>query len=156
MMDWTDVWRSRLLMPEISIEEFRRMAEELVDLERRVAPRFPIVCNVRYKVIGRHTRMLGHGNTVNISSRGMLITGGRGLARGMRVEVEVEWPVKLKAGTSLKLVVQGRIVRSEEGRVGLAGLEIVRHEFRTARPESLSTTPRRENLVPAIWPRGRE
>ena len=101
--------------------------------ERRAAPRFSIEFKVRYKVLGRGgAGKMGQGKTVNISSRGILITTDHTLTPGKRVEVEVEWPVKRNARIPLTLLVQGRIVRSEKGQVALAGLEILHHRFRRA------------------------
>jgi c-di-GMP-binding flagellar brake protein YcgR len=99
-------------------------------IERRAASRFSIELNVRYKVMGNGgAREMSQGKTVNISSRGILITTDQALTPGKQVEVEVEWPVKRNARIPLMLFIRGRIVRSKKGQVALAGLEIVHHEF---------------------------
>jgi hypothetical protein len=67
-----------------------------------------------------------------MSSVGLLIATDQVLSPGMRVKVEVSWPVKLDERVYLKLVVLGRIVRTESGTVALAGLKISRHAFHTA------------------------
>jgi hypothetical protein len=69
---------------------------------------------------------------VNISSSGVLVAIDRVLSPGLRVEVEVDWPVKLDDGVSIKLVVSVRVVRSKEDDVPLAGMKIVRYAFHTA------------------------
>jgi hypothetical protein len=50
----------------------------------------------------------------------------------MRVEVEVDWPVKLDDQVPMKLVVSARVVRSKEDDVALAGVKILRYTFHTA------------------------
>jgi hypothetical protein len=110
-------------------------------LDRRAASRFRISFNLSYRVMGEDTfgktlrnivGSTGQGRTVNISSSGILFTTKHALVRGTRVEVEIEWPVKLDHAIPLKLVVQGRIVRSEGAYS--AGLQISSHDFRLAKP----------------------
>lgn len=103
-------------------------------MERRAALRFHIECKVSYKIVGGDTLgEMGQGKTVNMSSGGILFTTDHALARGARVEVEVEWPIKLNDRIPLKLVVQGKIVRSENTHLALAGLQILGHHFRLAK-----------------------
>jgi PilZ domain len=84
---------------------------------------------VRYAVTGRRgMEEQGEGRTVNVSSCGILFTCQHQLAVGRRVKLCVNWPVLLNDKVALKLVVRGRVVRSEEGR---AAIEIQQHEFRT-------------------------
>jgi hypothetical protein len=73
----------------------------------------------------------GSGKTVNISSGGVLVATDRVLSPGSRVEIEMDWPVKLDGGVSLKLVISGRVVRSNADDVALAGVKILRHAFHT-------------------------
>ncbi len=110
-------------------------------LDRRATSRFPMAFNLRYKVMvedafGNTLRNIvgntGQGRTVNISSSGILFTTKHALVRGTRVEVEIEWPVKLDHAIPLKLVVQGRIVRSEGAY--RTGLQILSHDFHLAKP----------------------
>jgi PilZ domain len=85
---------------------------------------------VRYAVTGRRgTEEKGEGKTVNVSSCGILFTCQHQLAVGRRVRLCINWPVLLNDKVALKLVVRGRVVRSDEGR---AAIEIQQHEFRTA------------------------
>ena len=67
-----------------------------------------------------------------MSSGGMLIVTEYVLTPGMRVQVDVDWPVKLHDRVPLKLVVVGTVVRSESRPVPVAGLKVSRHAFRTA------------------------
>jgi hypothetical protein len=85
--------------------------------------------DVRYTVTGRRgTEEKGEGKTTNVSSCGILFTCEHRLAVGRRVKLCINWPVLLNGKVALKLVVRGRVVRSEEG---CAAIEIQQHEFRT-------------------------
>ena len=84
---------------------------------------------VRYTVTGRRgIEEKGEGKTVNVSSCGILFTCQHHLAVGRKVRLCISWPVLLDEKVGLKLVVRGRVVRSEEGR---AAIEIQQYEFRT-------------------------
>jgi hypothetical protein len=101
--------------------------------ERRSSRRFPVLCDARYRVISNGAfEEFGSGKTVNMSSRGVLIVTDCVLSPGLRVEVEVDWPVKLDDGASMKLVIMGRVVRSTKNDVALVGVKILRHAFHTA------------------------
>jgi hypothetical protein len=97
--------------------------------ERRASQRFPIERTISYRVVGHGSvGESGNGKTVNMSSGGILIVTDRPLSQGMLLEVEVDWPIAADEG-SLKLFVQGQIVRSKKNDVALAGLKILRHTF---------------------------
>ena len=97
---------------------------------RRAAERFPMSRDLRYKVLNkRGNDEAGEGQTINMSSSGLLFTAAQMLLPGRRVEVSVSWPAQLNNSCALKLVAQGRVVRFENGRVAV---EIQKHEFRTA------------------------
>ncbi len=97
--------------------------------ERRAADRFPISREVRYKVLNKRSGSeTGDGQTINISSNGVLFTTSHYLLPGRRLELSISWPAQLNEKCQLKLVARGRIVRSEEG---LAAMEIQQYEFRT-------------------------
>ena len=98
--------------------------------DRRAADRFPIEREVRYKVLSRKDNAaVGHGQTVNMSSNGVLFTTDQYLLPGRRLELSISWPVQLNSTVPLKLVARGRVVRCEEGK---AAIEIHQYEFRTA------------------------
>jgi hypothetical protein len=98
--------------------------------DRRANDRFPIVREVRYKVMNsKGTVEIGTGQTVNISSTGVLFTAQAPLPPGKRLEVSISWPAQLDGKCGLKLVARGRIVRCNGTTVAL---EIDKYEFRTA------------------------
>jgi hypothetical protein len=97
--------------------------------DRRHSDRFPIVREVRYRVLSkRSAEEIGDGRTLNISSSGVLFTSDQVLLPGRRLELSISWPAQLNNKCALKLVARGRIVRFEEGR---AAMEIQQYEFRT-------------------------
>jgi hypothetical protein len=120
--------------------------------DRRAANRFPIERQIYYKTIGkRKIGEYGLGQTINISSTGVLFTTDQRLSPGRRLEVSISWPAQLDSSVGLQLVAKGRIVRCEQG---TAAIEIQRYEFRTcANGNPLNGTQRlnasREEQEPA-------
>src|SRR5438105_10792111 len=94
--------------------------------ERRRFSRLPINQEVRYSVLGGYKAagQIGFGNTLSMSSGGVLFTTESVLPKGERIRLAVSWPVTLD-GVSLKLVVSGRLVRAEESQ---AAMSIERYE----------------------------
>ena len=101
--------------------------------DRRLSSRLPIMEPVRYRIIGQRKgrEQIGSGNTLNMSSGGVLFTTESSLVEGSRIELAVDWPVTLD-GVALKLVILGRVVWVEGAR---AAMSIERHEFRTRRSD---------------------
>lgn len=98
--------------------------------DRRTSGRFPIVREVRYKVVrSKGTSEAGAGKTIDISSTGVLFTAQTPLPLGKQLELSISWPAQLRGKCSLKLVARGRIVRCHGTSVAI---EIDTHEFRTA------------------------
>ncbi len=94
--------------------------------ERRASDRFPIERDIRYKVTNRKSEdETGPGRTVNMSSSGVLFATE---ASHIAMELAISWPARLNNTVALKLVVRGRVVRSERGMVAV---EIERYGFRT-------------------------
>ena len=108
--------------------------------ERRGNDRYPIVRDVRYKVIsGRGEPDSGVGKTVDVSSRGVLFTSPKPLPPGKRVELAISWPAQLDGKCALKLVARGRITRCRGNQVAV---EINKYEFRTQSSRSLTAAHR--------------
>jgi hypothetical protein len=100
-------------------------------LERRSRQRFPLALELEYRLLGDN-EFHGSGQTRNISSRGVLfeVADWRPWQPFSGcIELMVSWPCLLNGVCALKLIMKGRVVRSD-GR-GIA-IESKQHEFRTA------------------------
>lgn len=103
--------------------------DHLFGPERRATDRFPIEHRLCYRLMeARQAGGRGEGQTVNMSSCGILFTSGAPLPVGERVELAVEWPAQLNENCGLKLVALGRIVRADAER---AAIQIEKYDFRT-------------------------
>jgi hypothetical protein len=104
-------------------------APESIAGDRRSDRRYPILLDVRWKLI-RRRRVLetGIGSTLDLSGGGVQFETNRPLPTGLNVELAISWPVLLHNVAPLQLVVQGRILRSEGGRIAI---RMTQHEFRT-------------------------
>ena len=103
--------------------------------ERRNSDRFPIVREVRYRILNsRGGQESGTGKTIDISSTGILFTADQPLSPGRRLEISVSWPAQLDGKCGLKLVARGRVIRSKGTTVAL---EIEKYEFRTVATKNL-------------------
>jgi len=108
-------------------EEVRQI--ESINGDRRQDRRYGIHLDLRWKLI-RRRRVLetGVGQTVDLSSGGILFDPGRQLPVGLNVELSISWPVLLRNVASMQLIVSGRIVRTRQNRTAVA---MAQHEFRT-------------------------
>ena len=97
--------------------------------ERRLERRYPIELELQHrKLQGGKVVVSGEGRTCNLSSGGILFHTGDLLNPGARMQLSIHWPVKLENACGLKLMVEGRVVRSTtEG----TAIRIERYEFRT-------------------------
>jgi hypothetical protein len=96
--------------------------------DRRSRQRFPLTLAVEYRLLGKGERC-GSGKTRNISSSGLLFEVADLLPFSGLIELMLSWPCVLNGACALKLMMKGRVVRSE-GR-GIA-IESSQYEFRTA------------------------
>lgn len=108
-------------------------------LERRSRQRFPLALAVEYRLLGKGRRR-GSGKTRNISSSGVLLEVTDRQSLSGSIELTVSWPCLLDDECALKLVVKGRVVRSEGSDIAIQSIQ---HEFRTAGP---ARTAKRANL----------
>src|SRR5258708_16026900 len=102
-----------------------------MDNERRVKSRYPLELNVRYQTMGAAGPVAGVGQTVNMSSSGMLLACRSDIAEGTRLKVFVEWPSLLNGTTPLQLITMGTVVRRNE--IGLS-IAFASSQFPTMRP----------------------
>jgi len=98
--------------------------------DRRVHRRFPINAPAQYRIIGGAGERgeTGSGQTLNISSGGVLFESDNPLKLGIQVELTIAWPLLLGTSTGLTLWLAGKVIRVEQNRSAVA---IVRYEFRT-------------------------
>jgi len=97
--------------------------------ERRQDKRYAISLDVRWKLLRRKKTLdSGLGQTVDLSTGGILFSTGRKLPSGLKVQLSIAWPVLLHNSSPLQLTVMGKVVRSDNDR---AAIEIIQHEFRT-------------------------
>lgn len=98
--------------------------------DRRIKRRYPIHLEVQYKLL-KHRRVerLGSGRTLNISSGGVLFEADGLLPTSGPIELALNWPFLLHGACNLKLVMRGRIVRSDDKAIAI---KAEFHEFRTA------------------------
>jgi PilZ domain len=102
--------------------------------ERRSRKRFPLALAVEYRLLGKRERS-GSGRTRNISSTGVFFEVAERQPFSGSIELVVTWPCTLDNSCALKLLMKGRVVRSE-GR-GIA-IESKQYEFRTAGPANFA------------------
>jgi hypothetical protein len=127
----TERWYARLMPGSPTIRH--TSVKVSPQTERRDSPRFRMECRVRYRAVGRSASLgFSHGKTVNMSGSGILLVTDNVLPPGWLIELEIEWPARLDDGVPLKMVVRGKIVRSEKKDVALTGVRILRYDFRTA------------------------
>ena len=105
--------------------------------ERRGSMRMPIERDISYKVRGLMA-WAGSGKTVNISRGGVLFTTQSHLLVGAEVELAISWPALLNNVTPIKLIVKGRLTRSDRTQ---AAMRIERYEFKTCGFKNLITKP---------------
>jgi hypothetical protein len=97
--------------------------------EKRKSNRFPVQQDLRYRAIDHWDgKLTGTGLTLDMSGSGIRFSIQERIPLGRIVEVSVDWPVQLDGTCPLKMVVVGRVVRSE---ANWAALSILQYEFRT-------------------------
>jgi hypothetical protein len=107
--------------------------------ERRKSSRFPFREDLQYRVAGkRGGYSAGVGLSLDMSSCGIRFSTLEQIAIGSTVQVSVSWPARLGGICPLKVVAQGRIVRSD---AHWAALSIQRYEFRTRGSGVAQPTP---------------
>ena len=106
-------------------------------IDQRSHRRYPITLEIEYKLLSKgRVERLGAGKTLNVSSGGVLFEAKEVLPPGSSVEVLMAWPFLLEGVCPLKLVIQGRVVRSASKQIAV---RTDHHEFRTAGARSFKT-----------------
>ena len=99
--------------------------------DRRASVRFPLSLDVRYSVSHRCAPLeTGSGQSIDLSSSGLLFAAQGPLKPGLKLDVAIIWPILLDEHVQLQLVVTGVVVWSSETETAM---RIQRHDFRTCR-----------------------
>ncbi len=80
---------------------------------RRSGRRYPIAANLRYLVCGEGIRDEGYGQTVDLSSSGVLFQADHALPTGVEIEIAIAWPARTRlhrGGVTVR--VKAQIVRA--------------------------------------------
>ena len=116
----------------------------MVHGERRNRLRFPLETELRFQVPGERrskAAIQGIGQAENMSSRGLAFRTETPIHTGSRLSVSLAWPAQLDNHCILRLVVEGKITRTDGD---LVVLQIERHDFRTS---GKGAVPARQELV---------
>jgi len=116
---------------------------------RRIDHRYAISAKLRYE-LRRDSILLnaGQGQTVNLSSSGVLFESEYALPPGMQIELWIAWPVRLNNTTALNLHVIGRTVRAHDNRTAV---KFLRHVFRIASPSKQRHLIPKPTLPDTFW-----
>jgi len=116
--------------------------------ERRGKFRFPMERDLRYKLLkDGATLESGIGLTVDVGSSGIGFSVGRDLAPGNFIELSISWPVMLQDSCAMRLIVFGRVVRSDKGK---SACTVDKYEFRT-QARTLQPAPARNDGMLKRW-----
>jgi hypothetical protein len=107
--------------------------------ERRANRRYPVELRLQYKLIAKGgIQRIGFGRTINISSRGVLFESEDAMPASGRIELILNWPALLHGVCALKVIMRGRILRTQ---VKTVALKTEFREFRTAGVSALREPP---------------
>lgn len=113
--------------------------------ERRIKKRFGIQRELRFKSLKDGMILAnGTGKTFNIGSGGVAFAAGQDLEPETYVELSISWPVLLDDTTPMRLIVFGRVLRSEEG---LCACTVDKYEFRTQSRIFQTQTTRSDSML---------
>ncbi len=95
----------------------------------RSSGRFPLACDMCFRLADTQPAPIESGRTVNMSSRGLLFRTEGELLVGQQLEIGIKWPSQLGHLGAGNLFARGTVVRA---RKGLAAVSIERCGFRAA------------------------
>ncbi len=99
--------------------------------DRRLHTRYPIRLDLQYKLLNQGVvNRTGSGRTLNMGTGGIFFESKRPLPHDDEIDLEMTWPVLLDGVCPLKLIVHGRIVRSDNK--GTA-VRVRSYDFRTSK-----------------------
>jgi c-di-GMP-binding flagellar brake protein YcgR len=96
--------------------------------ERRAHRRYSIQTDLEYRITKSHkTVQTGCGQTIDISTGGILFEAAMALPIGLKVEVNIAWPTNPDGHQPLELHAEGYTVRAAQNRTAVY---IKRYAFR--------------------------
>ena len=96
--------------------------------ERRSDRRYPIRAELEYRITrGRKLIASGRGQTIDISSAGVRFESSFALARGMKIDLCIDWPALASSRKRLELHAEGHTVRAERN---YTAVQIRKYSFR--------------------------
>ena len=120
--------------------------------DRRSKRRFAIRREMRYKLLRDQTVVeVGQGETIDIGSGGIAFTTESDAPAESYVELSISWPVLLDENCAMRLIIFGRVVRSESGR---SACTIDKYEFRTQAKALRTTVTVRNDSMLLRWAEG--
>jgi PilZ domain len=96
--------------------------------DRRSRERYPVRLSVRYRTLSTGPALVGVGQTINISSGGLLIASDVKIHTGTRLQVTVDWPLLLHGTTPLQLIVSCHVTRCHPE---VFAVKLEQYQFRT-------------------------
>ena len=99
-----------------------------MSLDRRTRRRFPLRMGIRYRLAGLSLPVgWTAGESLNLSSTGLLFSGADAVLTGQKIEALIDWPARLNNRGDLGLALEGVIVRCGEDRTAM---RVDHYEFR--------------------------
>lgn len=121
-------------------------------IERRSKVRFPLHRQLRYKLL-EDDRIVaaGVGETIDISSTGVAFAIEQPVRLGSFVELSISWPVLLHQECPMRLIVFGRVQRTNDEKCVCT---VDKYEFRTQARAIQTTAPVRSDSMLQRWADG--
>jgi hypothetical protein len=83
------------------------------------------------------------GESLNISSKGLLFTTSETFLPGQLVEAVIDWPMRLHGGVQLRLVVEGAVLRTARN---YTVMRVEKYQFKTC----AASRPAQKPAIPAV------
>jgi hypothetical protein len=114
--------------------------------DRRINQRFSLRLAIKFRRIERRAVLdrIIIGESLNISSKGLLFTATEAFLPGQIVEAFIDWPMLLDSRVRLTLVVEGVILWAAENKTAMS---IEKYQFKT-RPSAKVRSGSREAVAP--------
>jgi hypothetical protein len=98
-----------------------------MSLDRRSRKRFPLRMGIWYRPAGLSLPVSwAEGESLNLSSTGVLFSGPDAVVPGQKIEALIDWPARLNNRGDLRLALAGIIVRSAAEKTAM---RVDRYEF---------------------------